>query len=470
MASSTNTNQRRRGRPSKAYTTTGGVEIQGLYRIPGDGRWKNTITGERWTEPDEAKAVAKFLDWKRAHDPTIPVTTIRATVASVVGDEKPGTMSEIVERHLEKLEGIFGVTDQTRLEVEGEDSDEADVSRALLELHVPDAILWPWLRKLLTDHPDVVAAKTGIPEIASLKYMDLARENLRLATIWDAYVKHNGAKATTKAATKLVWERFLKMCPAVTVEELTTEMLKEYRARIEANVPSAGTRKLYYSKIKTVLAFGLKVGLDNVQIRRALDRAKVLWTPGRTTAPKPAPISRKDFHTLLKTTKTAPWGVWHPWLLVGLNFAMHIGEVCEIKWAEIDLKKGTYASIRGKTEAHRIPRAAVLWPETIKAIKAIPRKGEYLFTSQHGTKYNRNKRVNSFAEFRNAAKLPHITFDCLRDGAYTAAVRGTEEKWARLLAGHRSPGLQDSYVLRDPAIVKPACDAVHRAYFDKAAS
>jgi hypothetical protein len=54
----------------------------------------------------------------------------------------------------------------------------------------------------------------------------------------------------------------------------------------------------------------------------------------------------------------------------------------------------------------------------------------------------------------------------IRDGAYTAACQapGVEEKWARLLAGHRSHGLQDSYVMRNPAIVRPACEAVYAAY------
>jgi len=150
---------------------------------------------------------------------------------------------------------------------------------------------------------------------------------------------------------------------------------------------------------------------------------------------------------------------------VGLNFAMHIGEVCEIKWDEIDLEKGTYCSIRAKTEAHRIPRAATLWPETIAALKAMPKKGPYVFTSHYGTKYNRNKRVNTFGEFRTAAGMPHITFDSIRDAAYTAACRlCSDERWARLLAGHRSPGLQDSYVLRNPEMVRPACDAVFQAY------
>jgi hypothetical protein len=39
-----------------------------------------------------------------------------------------------------------------------------------------------------------------------------------------------------------------------------------------------------------------------------------------------------------------------------------------------------------------------------------------------------------------------------------------EEKFARLLAGQRSHGLQDNYVQRKPAVVAPACQAVRAAY------
>ena len=414
---------KRRGRPSRAYRSTiDGKEVHGLYRLPGSNRWRIVATGERFTEADERRAIQRFRDWEAQGTVAVPIT----------------------------VEAVYpaGVSDRIRYEHGQTLSTE----------------FWKWLRELLISQPEFVAKNTGLPEVAGLRHLEIPREPLQLSAVWDAYAIHNGGKPATKAATKRTWDHFVHQTEAATMADLTTERLMAYRAKTEAEVPSPGTRKLYYSKVKTVLAFGLKVGLDNTQIRAALDRAKVLWTAQRTPAAKPAPISKEDFHALLAATETYPWQVWRAWLLVGLNLAMHIGEVCELRWNEIDLEKKTYCSIRGKTEAHRIPRAATLWPETVAALKALPRKPEYVFTSHYGTKYNRNKRVNSFAEFRDAAKLPHITFDTLRDGAYTAAVRNCEEKLARLLAGHRSPGLQDSYVLRNPAIVKPACDAVRRIY------
>ena len=58
----------RRGRHSKPYRTSQGEEIQGLYHCP-DGRWRIVATGERFTEPDETRAVAKFQEWQSRNDP-----------------------------------------------------------------------------------------------------------------------------------------------------------------------------------------------------------------------------------------------------------------------------------------------------------------------------------------------------------------------------------------------------------------
>ena len=91
---------------------------------------------------------------------------------------------------------------------------------------------------------------------------------------------------------------------------------------------------------------------------------------------------------------------------------MHLDEVLELKWEELNFETGTYAAIRGKTAVRRIPRAATLWKETIAAIKAVPRRGEspYVFTSSHGTRFNRNTKGNDFTELRDSAGLPGVTF------------------------------------------------------------
>ena len=112
----------------------------------------------------------------------------------------------------------------------------------------------------------------------------------------------------------------------------------------------------------------------------------------------------------------------------------------------------------------------MLWNETVAALTALPRGGsEYVFVSPTGTRYSKNAKINDFADTLRvkAGVDSSVTWAQIRDGAYTAAAHapGVDEKFARLLAGHKAAGLQDKYVRRNPEIVKPACDAVYEAYF-----
>ena len=449
------------GRPSKPYRTSWGEEVLGLYRNPARlGYWRVVATGESFTEHDERRAIHRFREMTRAQTAlvNIPLHTIPPADQISSVDPNVQTAPEFNTATEEVLKGML-------------DTEEGPNGEIIYLQRVDEVKLWAWVRQQLINQPEYVAKMTGIPEVAGLRYLPLPKAPIKLAELFTVYESRNGGKDETKAATRRIWDLFIKHTEAVVLDDLTTAKLQAYVDTIEKSVTAPGTRKLYYSKIKTVIAFGLKCGLNAEQIRAALDRAKVLWTSQRIAAPKPTPISRKDFHALLDFTNTHPWGVWRGWLLVGLNLCLHIGEVCELTWDEFDFNggtTGTYCCIRAKTEEHRIPRAATLWPETIEVLrelKAGPRKGPYVFTSHYGTFYNRNKRVNSFKEFRDAAGLPYITFDSIRDGAYTAACQlCPDERWARLLAGHKSPGLQDSYVLRNPEIVRPACEAVYKAY------
>lgn len=203
--------------------------------------------------------------------------------------------------------------------------------------------------------------------------------------------------------------------------------------------------------------------MDPVQIRTALDRCKVLWTAKKESPVSPHPISRADFHKLLNASKGR---CWYTHVILGLNLCMTLGELVKLKWDSFDFSASTFATIRNKTQDSRIPRAAVLWDESMAALEQIKRKGPYVFTSSHGTRFNRNTLVNHFRRFATKAGLPHITFSHIRDGAYTAAMRAAGcEKVGRVLAGHSAEGYEDHYVLRDPECVRPACDAVYLAYF-----
>jgi integrase len=390
-----------------------------------DGRWRVIATGQKFSEPDERKAIARFYTMIAPAQVAIPtMRTNRTNLQLVYGPDGKGTFHREMD----------------------------------------ESLLWDWFRDQIKADAQNVAKRTGIPEIAHLQHLALPQEAIRLEKLMEVYREKNPSTDRTKQEAIAVMNRLIKATGAKTLADLTQERLIAFHDQVESSgtLKSAGTRITYYSRIKTIISFGLKVGMDQVQLRAALDRCKVLWTPELVPHVKPNPISRAHFHTLLEKGGDE----WRAWLLLAMNLCMTFEDLCELRWDDFDLKRGTYAAIRVKTRRKRIPRVAVLWRESLAALRVIARKGPYVFVSSHGTRFNRNTRVNRFAELREAAGLPDsLKFNNIRDGSYGAACdKAPDERWARVLAGHHAAGLQDNYVLRNPEGAKPACDAIYQVY------
>ena len=85
---------------------------------------------------------------------------------------------------------------------------------------------------------------------------------------------------------------------------------------------------------------------------------------------------------------------------------------------------------------------------------------------KHGDRYHRKSIGSDFRELRIKANVSDdVKYDDLKDGCYTVACQAaTDERHARVLGGHRAHGLQDNYVLRNPAITREACEAVRKHY------
>lgn len=435
---------------SKPYPTSWGEDVQGLYRLP-DGRWRITVPGkhfgERFTEPDERKAVQK------AHE--------------LIGTQQDVMLGEAVMSRETDGKPVYDTpTHAAVVRAVAESGHQPQYSKRgkvmLAGIAVPKRVLVAWLREMLTDHPEELANMMGLPPRV-FQTIPVPKPSLRLKDLVAAYERHNPASVRSKREALAALQRLIAFAEAKTLDDLTENVLLAFREKIETEVNGPATRKAYYSRIRYIISFGLKIGLDAVQIRACLDRCKVLWTAAPMPPVEPNPISREDFHTLLKAAGNGPWRAW---LLVALNLCMSVEEVCGLRWEWFDLDAITFACIRERTRRKRIPRAAVLWDETLAVLKALPRRGPYVFVSRHGTRFNRNTRVNDFAAFRKAAGLPEgVAFSSLRDGSYTAAGHGTpDERQARVLAGHAAPGLADHYVLRNPQIVRPAVEAVYKAY------
>lgn len=400
--------------------------MPGLYKRP-DGRWRVMATGQRFTEPDERRAVARF---RAMQGPQL------VDVPAQIGKAEPASPPD----------------------------ENGFTSGLIFKPEVPSESFWAWLRDQLITRPEYVAQMTGIPELANLRHLPLPKPAIKLEELVEVYMIHNPSKLYSRQRAVRTFRKLMRFTKAQTLDDLTQEKLTAWRNRIENDpkLRSAGTRVGLYGHVKAIIGFGLKMGMDQTQIRSALDRCKVLWTGDVIPHVDPRPISREHFHQLLE----AGGEPWRPWLLLALNLAMTFEDLVQLQWKDFDLEKGTYAAIRVKTRRKRIPRAGVLWPETLEAIKKLPQRTEYVFTNRLGTRYSKNSRVNLFAKLRKKAGLPDdIYMSQIRDAAYTiAAQNAPDERLARVLAGHRAAGLQDNYVLRNLEFVRPACEAIYKAF------
>jgi integrase len=158
--------------------------------------------------------------------------------------------------------------------------------------------------------------------------------------------------------------------------------------------------------------------------------------------------------------------------LLALNAALYPSEVAAVQKGDLDLDKGTLVMTRRKTG---IPRIAVLWSRTVAAIRAYEASkraniSPYLFLNAAGKPHNAQQIGAIWLRLRARAGVPfHVEFASIRDGAFTVGSQnGATNDQAKMLAGHKLPGVSDHYLKRNPQMVATACAAIESHYFSAA--
>jgi len=459
-------------RPTKPFFATwigdNGTHVTGLAH-DSDGRWRVTLPGpcfgKKYREPDARKAVDMFYAMTGTQPQPVQVF-VSEVVGEIPANFDPGNPPAVFD--LAALDRAKELERTCDVHLTWETENTKNGKRLRAGVHVPERILWAWVNEQMHERRAYVAEQLKCPAIMDAV---LPKPALKLSAILAAYQKHADVKAQTKAEWSNTFETFAAMTSALTLADLSTEVLMKYRDEIrskkngEGQPVSPGTIQAYFGRVKGIIAFAKTQGLDAAQIDAALSRTSVLKAPKDRRVLQPTPIGREAFHALLKIAREQ-YPEWEARLLIMLNLCLHFDEALDVEWSDFDFAKNVFCTKRNKRG--RVIRAACIWPETLAILKAIPRTGSpFVFVSTHGTRYNAKGAWKTWNKLRTAAGLPSVQMDDLRDGAYTAACNapGVEEKFARLLAGHRSHGLQDNYVARNPAIVRPACDAVRAGYF-----
>jgi integrase len=427
---------RKRGRPPAEYRRPDGTKVVGLSR-QADGRWRISATGEVFFEPDEHLALARFeramalQRGERAVDlPLPPQPDLGEALTSAA--RAGGTRLRVRLRANRAPEYLFAV-----------DGDA----------------FWAEVRRLLLEEPERVAQRTGVEWVARGANLPRETPSPTLKAVGDAYANKAGLSANEASRSRLFWKEFTKAVDVGTVRELTHDRVAGYELEVRGANLAPKSMLHRYSKVRTVLAYAIKRGIGVEDCRRALDVLAMLEVKDHTPL-DPRPIGVEQFRAIHSAAVAAEDVTFSAMLLMALNGALYPGEAAALVWEEVDLGSRHVVTRRPKTGVSRI---AVLWPETVKALKLIPRRGEHIF----------NTRVRSFTTFsvldrwrkyRKSAGLPEaMVFSQVRDAAYSVALTVSLEQ-AKLLAGHRLAGATDHYVRRNPDLVAEACAAIRRAY------
>lgn len=431
------------GRPTISFRSFSGSEIKGLSKGK-DGRWRVAANGQKFTQENESVAIAKFYSIMAKINPQ------QDGIFVSIPQEKTEAQSKLENQHPEiaaDLNAAFGKR-ETRI-----------------GLDVPEDILYAWLRNELLNNSVELSKRVGIPQLASIDSWGIPKASIPLDDIIAIYQKHNTANPKHKMEVNNQWQDFMRLTSATTLSDLSIDSLKVYRKSIIGKV-SAYTCRQYFNRIKSVIRFGKSKDIDPVQLDNVLSKMAILKAPKDNRKYTPHPISVENWKSILKVAHN-DYPNWEVMLLITLNLCLHFGETLSLKWEHFDIENGTYCGHREKQG--KCIRAAVLWDETKEALKSIKRtNGPYIFVSRMGLPLKNSSGLKrTFTSITKTAGCPNVMLDDFRDGAYTAACQtpNVQEKYARVLAGHKSPGIQDAYVQANPSIVATACLAVYQTYF-----
>lgn len=324
---------------------------------------------------------------------------------------------------------------------------------------VPESDMWAWVAEQIRHRPKYTASATGIEQIG---YLTDIRPPVPVPSLTDLEVNYFDNAEVSRPERRKVrgyWRDFIEVAKISSIKDIEDKTGVIYRAELKRRGWKTRTRRTAYSAVKRVLRFGVEQAIGTEHCQSALLKlAGMRESAKQSAALKSQPISREDFNKLLD----AAVGDNKALLLMMLNCALYIQEVCRVRWDEI--VDGCFISRRAKTE--NPIRVGVLWPETLAELAKVERKGDCVFYAATGLPLTVSGAGKRFRVIRRNANLPStVTGSHLRDGAAQAMMdAGVKRTRRKLVLGHKT-GMEDQYVMRKPQMVAKATAAIRARYF-----
>ena len=237
------------------------------------------------------------------------------------------------------------------------------------------------------------------------------------------------------------------------IKEISTLDLQNYKRKLEKQYSSSKHRlNLHISNLKTLFHWAQKNDiLKQIPNIDAVTRSKIANKQRRI-------FTHEEIGKLLAVADVKMKAmIW-----LGLNCGFGCTDCSELQWKHLDLDAGRVIYPRGKTG---VPRNLPLWPETIDALKAVPKSGNLVFYTSKGNPFVRsvlkidaggnekyspiNSITTKFARLIKRVNLdvPKGTgFYTLRRTAATMAARSGDPFAVQRLLGHANLLMATRYV------------------------
>jgi integrase len=284
--------------------------------------------------------------------------------------------------------------------------------------------------------------------------------SISLKTLCNVYLDHQQTRTTVgeiklrhvsdQTQTLRSFVRFIG--PNRPVSNVSTIDLQSYRRKLIDASLSSNTINNHVSTIKAMYNWALE--------NEVLDRIPNLKAVRKIThAKRERPtFTGQQIQSLLQNA--SPQMKAMIWL--GLNCGFGCTDCAELKWSNLDLQNARVNFPRGKTG---IDRNLPLWPETVEALRHVPKQGELVFYTRRGNpwvrtirsvekdgteKYTKDDAVTKeFSKLTRKAgiKAPKgVGFYTLRRTAATAAANSGDPFAVQKLLGHADLKMASTYV------------------------
>ncbi len=287
-----------------------------------------------------------------------------------------------------------------------------------------------------------------------------SEDEISLKTLCNLYLEHQESRVADgdiglrqlHDQTSLL-RRFARFIgPNRSIADISTIDLQNYRAKLIKAGRAATTINNHISSFKAMFHWAL----EN-EVVSSVPNLKAIKKITRKKENKPV-FTHEEIGKLINHAGVQMEAmIW-----LGLNCGFGCTDCAEILWEHVDLDDTRIHFARGKT---RTDRSLPLWPETVDALKALPRQNQRVFNTSKGNawvraskstdegsrvKYTRDHALSKqFSKLLKKAGIKTekgVGFYTLRRTAATLAARSGDPFAVQRLLGHADLKMASTYV------------------------